>query len=247
MRLHKKISLVTGAGSGIGMAIAHAFLKEGAQVIMNDISKDRLGEAIKWLKDGEPIPFIADVSDSNAANLMTKRIIEKFGKIDILVNVAGIYTHSLVVEMEDETWDRLMSVNLRGVFNCCRAVAKFMMNIGEGSIISISSIGGVSAASIQHAHYSASKAGIIGFNRTLAKELGNYGIRCNVIAPGVIERTPMGDDAKMFVGKNYIENLPLKRWGKPEDIASAAVFLASEESAWITGETLNVNGGAFMP
>lgn len=178
---------------------------------------------------------------------MVAGVVETYGRLDILVNAAGIYTASYVVEMEDGMWDRLLAVNLKGVFNCCRAAAAYMIRQGEGVIINISSIGGVTAASIQHAHYGASKAGIIGFSRTLARELGPCGVRANVIAPGVIEGTPMGEEAKRFVGDAYLKSLPLGRWGRPEDIAWAAVFLTSEESSWITGETLNVNGGAFMP
>ncbi len=250
MRLRDKVSIITGGCGGIGRAIAVRFLEEGSIVVLVDavMSDDKNVVQDILNRYAEKVEFFAaDVSQSVEVNKMADEIFKKFGKIDILVNCAGIYEKQPMMEMSDEDWDKTIKINLNGCFYCSRAVANYMKSQQDGgSIINMSSIGGQTAPSFGHSHYAASKAGMMGFTRAIALELGPYGIRTNNICPGVTIDTPMGNKAAMNVGDEYLKRVPLGRHAVPSDIADGAVYLASDESSCVTGTTLSINGGAFM-
>ena len=241
MKLKNKVAIVTGAAQGIGKGIALALAKEGANVIVTDI-KDTSSFAKELESMGiKSLSIKSDVSNGEEVEKMVKEVVRKFGKIDILVNNAGIYPFVSLIEMKEEDWNKVIDINLKGVFNCTKAVIPEMIKAKSGCIINISSIAGSVIGYSNLVHYSSSKAGIIGFTRSAALELSQYGIRVNAIAPGAIE-TPgakMTDDSL----KQFEQIVPLKRIGKPEDIASVVVFLSSEDSSYITGQCIVVDGG----
>ena len=243
MRLKDKVAVITGAGQGIGKEIALAFAREGAKVVVTDITgkEKEVAEEIKKM-GREAIALRVDVSKMEDTNKMAEEALKAFGRIDILVNNAGIYPFKPFVEMTESDWDKVINVNLKGTFNCTKAVVETMIKQKYGKIINITSIAGTVVGFPQLTHYCASKAGITGFTRALALELAPYGINVNAIAPGPIE-TP----GTMTLGKEAYENfkkvIPIGRWGKPEDIANLAVFLASDESSNITGQVIVSDGG----
>jgi len=243
MKLKDKVAIVTGAGQGIGRAIALTLAREGAKVVVSDIS-DKAREVVKEIEDfgSEALAIKADVWNSKETQKMAKATIEKFGRIDILVNNAGIYPSKSLVEMEEEDWDRVLGVNLKGVFNCTKAVLPKMIEQKRGIIINISSIAGAVVGFSKLAHYSASKAGIIGFTKAAALELAQYGIRMNAIAPGAI-KTPGTEALGEETLKQIEQTVPLKRIGQPQDVADLVVFLASEASSYITGQLIIADGG----
>ncbi len=243
MKLKNKVAIVTGAGQGIGRAIALALAREGAKVVVGDIS-NKEGEVAKEIEGfgSEALAVKADIWNRKETEEMAKAAIDKFGRIDILVNNAGIYPFKSLVEMEEEDWDRVLGVNLKGVFNCTKAVLPQMIQHKSGIIINISSTVGTVVGYPNFAHYAASKAGIIGFTRTAALELAQHGIRVNAIAPGVIE-TPGTKALGEETLKQIEQTIPLKRIGQPQDIANLAVFLATETSSYITGQVIIVDGG----
>ena len=244
MKLKGKVAIVTGSGQGIGKGIALELAREGAKIIISDINQETINKTVDEMKSSgaEVLGVKADVSKAEEINQMVKTVIEKFGRVDVLVNNAGIYPFKLLTEMSGEDWDKVLNVNLKGVFNCTKGVLPEMIKQKGGSIVNIASIAGAVVGYINLAHYSASKGGVLGFTRSAALELSQYGIRVNAIAPGAIE-TPgtkiMGEDAL----KQFSQMIPLKRLGKPEDIGKAVVFLASEDSSYITGQMIVVDGG----
>lgn len=242
MKLKDKVALVTGAGQGIGRGIALALAREGAKVVVSDIT-DKAKEVAKEIESfgSEALAVKADVRNSKETKEMVKTAIDKFGRIDILVNNAGIYPFKSLVDMEEEDWDKVLGVNLKGVFNCTKAVLPKMIEQKSGVIINISSIAGAVVGYSNLAHYSASKAGMVGFTKAAALELAQYGIRVNAIAPGAIE-TP-GTKVLGEALKQVEQTVPLKRVGQPEDIANLVVFLASEASSYITGQLIIADGG----
>jgi 3-oxoacyl-[acyl-carrier protein] reductase len=244
MKLKDKIAIVTGASQGIGKEVALALAKEGANVIVIDINDNvkKVSEEIKSM-GVKSMAVKADVSNRKDIEKMSRDVLKTFGKVDILVNNAGIYPSVSFNEMKEEDWDKVMNVNLKGTFLCTKAVSESMIKKKSGSIINISSI----AAMVGFnglTHYCASKAGILGFTRALALELSKYNIRVNAIAPGAIE-TP---GAKMTDedANNFAQTIPLKRIGTPKDIASVVLFLASEDSSYITGQCIIVDGGYVL-
>ena len=247
MKLKDKVAIVTGAGQGIGRGIALALAKEGAKVVVSDVS-DKTNEVVKEIENlgSVAIAVKTDVSRTEDTEKLAKTTLEKFGKIDILVNNAGIYPFQPLVEMTEQDWDRVLDINLKGVFNCTKAVLPKMIEQKSGAIINIASIAGAVVGYMNLAHYSASKGGILGFTRSSALELAQHGIRVNAIAPGAIltptTKEMMGDD----VVKQMEQSNPLKKVGKPEDIANLVVFLASDESGYITGQCMVVDGGSTI-
>lgn len=243
MKLKGKVAIVTGAAQGIGRGIALALAKEGAKVVVSDVS-DKIADVVREIESlgSEALAAKANVADSKETEGMAKAAIKKFGRIDILVNNAGIYPFKPLVEMKEEDWDRVIGVNLKGVFNCTKAVLPKMIEQKSGNIINISSIAGAVVGYPNLVHYSASKGGMLGFTRAAALELAQYRIRVNAIAPGLIE-TPgtkvVGEEAL----KQITQTIPLKRIGQPGDIANLVVFLASDDSSYITGQLIIADGG----
>ena len=241
--LDGKVALITGATRGIGKGIAEVFAKEGAHVAFTyagsvDKAKaleEELGK-ITTVKS-----YQSDASDYDAAQKLAADVIEDFGKIDILINNAGITRDNLMLRMSKDDWDTIIKVNLDSVFNLTKAVIKPMMKARAGSIINMTSVVGVKGNAGQ-ANYAASKAGVIGFTKSVALELGSRNIRCNAIAPGFIE-TEMTAVLDEKTVQGWRDSIPLKRGGQPEDVANACVFLASDLSSYITGQVLNVDGG----
>jgi 3-oxoacyl-[acyl-carrier protein] reductase len=242
--LKDKTILVTGAARGIGRTIALTFAKYGAKVAFTGRKRDENFESLeKELKDFgiQAKGYVSDASDYEDSQQTVAEIIKDFGKIDVLINNAGITKDNLLLRMSEKDWDDVMNVNLKSVFNLTKAVIKPMMKARKGSIINMSSVVGVGGNAGQ-ANYAASKAGIIGFTKSVAKELGSRNIRCNAIAPGFIA-TEMTKDLPEKVIENWIKEIPLKRVGTPEDVANACLFLASDFSDYITGQVLTVDGG----
>jgi 3-oxoacyl-[acyl-carrier protein] reductase len=241
--LKGKVALITGASRGIGKAIAIKFAKEGADVAFTDIRRDDFMENTE--KELQAFGTKVKAYESNAASFeaseaTVNQIIEEFGKIDILVNNAGITRDNLLMRMSEQEWDMVMNVNLKSVFNLTKQVIRPMMKQRSGSIINISSVVGVFGNAGQ-SNYSASKAGIIGFTKSIAKELGSRNIRSNALAPGFIE-TEMTHVLPEEVRKAFMEAIPLKRMGSPEDVANAALYLGSDLSTYISGQVLSVCG-----
>lgn len=242
--LEGKTALVTGASKGIGRKIAEVFAQQGANVAFTYLSSVEKGEALEkelQLYGTQVKGFRSDASDFQQADALITGIVEEFGALDIVVNNAGITQDGLLMRMTEEQWDQVINVNLKSIFNVSKAASKVMMKKRSGSIINVSSVVGIQGNAGQ-ANYAASKAGIIGFSKSLAKELGSRNIRTNVVAPGFI-RTEMTDvlDPKVVAG--WEANIPLKRAGAPEDVANACLFLASDLSSYVTGQVLPVCGG----
>lgn len=242
--LEKKTALVTGAGKGIGRAIALALAKMGVLVIVNYRgSKEQAEETVQKIREmgQEAEAYPCHVSDFQAVETMMKTIVSKYGRLDILVNNAGITKDGLILKMSEEDFDKVVDTNLKGTFHTIRHASRQMIRQRSGRIINISSVSGVMGNPGQ-ANYAAAKAGIIGLTKTMAKELGSRGITVNAIAPGFIE-TDMTAVLSESVQQNIQAQIPLGHFGKPEDVAAAAAFLASEEAGYITGQVLCVDGG----
>ena len=242
--LETKTALVTGAGKGIGRAIALALAKMGVLVIVNYRgSKEQAEETVQKIREmgQEAEAYPCDVSDFQAVETMMKTIVSKYGRLDILVNNAGITKDGLILKMSEEDFDKVVDTNLKGTFHTIRHASRQMIRQRSGRIINISSVSGVMGNPGQ-ANYAAAKAGIIGLTKTMAKELGSRGITVNAIAPGFIE-TDMTAVLSESVQQNIQAQIPLGHFGKPEDVAAAAAFLASEEAGYITGQVLCVDGG----
>lgn len=239
-----KTALVTGASKGIGRAIAHKFAEEGANVAFTYLSSVEKGEALVKELEEKGIKakgYRSDASDFNAAQELIDGVVTDFGSLDILVNNAGITKDNLLLRIGESDWDDVINVNLKSCFNTVKAATKTMMKQRGGSIINMTSVVGLKGNAGQ-ANYAASKAGILGFTKSVALELGSRGVRSNAIAPGFIE-TEMTDKLDEKTVQGWRDAIPLKRGGSPEDVANACVFLGSDMSAYITGQTIQVDGG----
>ncbi|MDN5292741.1 MAG: 3-oxoacyl-[acyl-carrier protein] reductase [Eubacteriales bacterium] len=246
MFLEEKTAIVTGASRGIGKAIAVALAREGATVVINDLSQEAAEAAAAEIRanNGRAIAMAADVADSAQVETMVTRVMEECGRIDILVNNAGITRDTLLLRMKEEDWDAVLNVNLKGVFNCTKAVSRFMIKQRSGVIVNIASVVAV-MGNIGQANYAAAKAGILGFTKAVARELASRGIRVNAVAPGYIQ-TDMTEKIPEEIKAKLIESIPLGFIGQPEDVAEAVLFLVSPAARYITGQTLHVNGGMVM-
>ena len=247
MTLEGKTALVTGASRGIGKAIALKLAEEGADIaFFYSNNEEKAKETIKELeaKNVKALGLKVDVSNSTEVTEAVKTIEKEFGSVDILVNNAGITRDNLLIRMSEEDWEDVLDINLKGAFLTTKAVARKMMKTRYGKIINISSIVGVKG-NVGQGNYSASKAGVIGFTKSMAQELASRGIRVNAIAPGFIE-TDMTDVLKDEVKTEMLKNIPLGNLGKPEDIANLVVFLASSKADYITGQVINIDGGMVM-
>lgn len=243
MRLENKVAIITGGAGGIGLAAVKRFLEEGAKVAIVDYDKQQ-GEKIE-AELGENVAFFAvDVSKLADVKEMIEQVVDRFGKIDILINNAGITRDATLVKMSEEDFEKVIQINLNGVYYCTQAVAPHMIAQGSGKIISTSSVSGV-YGNFGQTNYAATKAAIIGMTKTWAKELGRKGINVNAVAPG-FTATPMVEKMPEKVLQQMEGITSLQRLGKPEDIANAYLFLASDEASYITGHVLQVDGGIMM-
>ena len=245
--LKDKVAVITGSGRGIGKAIALKLAENGANIVINDIPGSDYADETK--KEIEALGVKAmvvrgDVRSKDDVENLINTTVETFGKIDILVNNAGITKDGLMIRMSEEDWDTVLDINLKGAFNCIKAAARPMMKQRSGSIINIASVVGVMGNAGQ-ANYTASKAGLIGLTKTVAKEFSSRNIRANAVAPGFIE-SHMTDMLTDEVKAKYFDAIPLSRFGKTEDVAKAVLFLASDLSSYVTGQTINVDGGLVM-
>jgi 3-oxoacyl-[acyl-carrier protein] reductase len=239
--------VITGGSRGIGKGIALRFAAEGANIALTNIIDDEeFADAVKEIAalGVKARGYVSDASVYTDAENVIDEIVKDFGRVDILVNNAGITRDTLLMRMTEEQWDQVLTVNLKSVFNLTKAAIKPMMKQKQGSIINMSSVVGVSGNAGQ-SNYSASKAGILGFTKSVAKELGSRSVRCNAIAPGFI-LTEMTGRLPEEVKSDWISKIPLRRGGLPEDVANVALFLASDLSSYVTGQTINVCGGMLM-
>ena len=258
MRLKDKVAIVTGGAYGLGNAYATGYANEGAKVVIADINFEAAKAAEDALrkKGKEALAVEVDVSSVEGTQQMAKRTVERFGGIDILVNNAAVFGRVKVskgvpfYELSLDEWDRVMAVNVKGVFLCCRAVFPYMKEQGKGKIINITSgqfhTGGGGAGVIKYAHYIASKGAVIGLSRALARELGEYNINVNCIAPGSVLTEDASDQAGLKHRGAATAGRAIKRIEYPDDVVGTAIFLASSDSDFITGQTIGVNGGALM-
>lgn len=247
MLLDGKTALVTGASRGIGRAIALRLAAEGARVAINYAGNVKAAEEVKAAIEaagGTAILCRADVADSAAVEAMVADVAKEFGAIDILVNNAGITRDTLLMRMKDEDFAKVLDTNLKGVFYCTKAVAKLMMKKRAGRIVNMASVVGL-VGNAGQTNYAAAKAGVIGFSKSAAKELASRGITVNAVAPGFIG-TDMTADLPESVKEKALSDIPLGRAGKPEDVANAVLFLASDQASYITGQVVHVDGGMVM-
>lgn len=247
--LSQKTAIITGGTRGIGKAIAKSFLLEGASCILIGTSEEAgqrvIEEFQEACKEGSRVSFYAlDVANFSQVENVFHQIMEKFGPIDILVNNAGITRDNLLMRISEEDWDKVLDTNLKSIYNACRAVVRPMMKARKGKIINITSVVGLIGNAGQ-TNYAASKAGMIGFTKSLAKEIGSRNICVNCIAPGFI-KSAMTENLPEALQKDYLKQIPMQRFGNPEDVANAAVFLASPLSDYITGQVITVDGGMVM-
>ena len=246
--MERKVALITGGSRGIGKAIAKKFAKEGYDIVINYVSESaELGKVKEEMIENRNVDILfvkADVTNYNGCEEMIKEVINKFGRIDVLVNNAGITKDGLLMRMKEEDFDKVIEVNLKGTFNVTKNVIPYMMKQRSGKIVNISSVVGIGGNAGQ-ANYAASKAGIIGFTKSVAKELASRNILANCVAPGFI-KTDMTDVLSDAVKENINKQIPLNKMGEADEVANALYFLASEENTYITGQVLNVDGGMIM-
>jgi 3-oxoacyl-[acyl-carrier protein] reductase len=241
-----RVAIITGGTRGIGRAIVRALAAEGAQIVLTGRDGGRVEEAVREVEAGgfPALGVVADIGRGEDVQRLVRASQERFGRIDVLVNNAGMTRDGLLIRMKDADWDEVLSVNLRGAFQAMRAVARVMAKQRSGRIINIASASGVMGTAGQ-ANYSAAKAGLIGLTKSAARELAHWGILVNAVAPGLIETdmtVGLGDEIRA----SYIAQVPLKRIGTPEEVAEVVRFLASDGAAYITGQVIHVNGGLYM-
>jgi 3-oxoacyl-[acyl-carrier protein] reductase len=245
--LDNKVSIVTGAARGLGRAIAVELARRGSDVVVCDVNLEGLKTVAQGVQSlgRRSLPLKVDVSRASDASRMVDCVMKDFGRIDVLVNNAGICQVITIEEMTEEDWDRVMAVNLKGVFLCSKAVMGIMKKQRSGRIVSMGSIAGKVGGIVTGANYSVSKAGVICFTKALAREMAPYGVTVNAVAPGIIE-TDMTQGITKGDFSDYLRTIPLGAIGSPEDVAYAVAFLVSDEARYITGEILDVNGGQLM-
>ena len=246
MDLKGKVAIVTGGAQGIGKSIATRLAQAGANLVIADVMEEVAKSTAQEIsqKGNEAISIKVDVSSLSSVEEMVKKTLDKFGRIDILVNNAGITRDGLVMRMKEEDWDLVLDINLKGAFNCIKTVSPIMMKQKSGKIVNIASIVGI-IGNIGQANYSASKAGLIALTKTCARELASRRINVNAVAPGFIQ-TSMTERLPLQVREKLSSQIPFGEIGKPEDVASAVLFLVSEEASYITGEVIRVDGGMAM-
>ena len=246
MQLRDQVAVITGGARGIGREIAMLLAKEGADCALFDVNEQLVNQTAQELQalGRRAVGLVVDVTNAQAVDDAISKILDKLGRVDILVNNAGITQDGLLIRMDETQWDRVLDINLKGTFLCTRAVGKVMLKARRGRIVSIASVVGIMGNAGQ-ANYAASKAGIIGLTKTVAKELGSRGITCNAVAPGFI-KTEMTDRLPDDVKKRLFEAIPTGKFGEAIDVAQAVLFLVSDAARYITGHVLVVDGGLAM-
>ena len=246
MLLKDKVALVTGAARGLGKAIALGLAREGARVVISDVNLEGAQRTAKEIESlgRQTLVFKTDVSKTKEVNEMVDKILDKLGRIDILINNAGITADALLIRMKEADWDRVIEINLKGAFNCLKAVAKPMFKARSGKVVNVASVIGL-IGNVGQANYAASKAGIIGLTKSSARELAPRGINVNAIAPGFI-KTPMTERLAAAAKEEMRKRIPLGRFGAPEDVARVVLFLVSDSAGYVTGQVINVDGGMAM-
>ncbi|HTT37569.1 MAG TPA: 3-oxoacyl-ACP reductase FabG [Burkholderiales bacterium] len=246
MRLAGKVSIITGAGRGIGQATALKFGREGALVVVCDLDQDSVDQTVSAVRSagGEAVGFLVDVTSADSIRAMVEGVVQRYGRIDVLVNNAGIVQDAQLIKMTDEQFDRVLEVNLKGTYNCTKAVAAIMVDQKSGVILNASSIVGV-YGNFGQTNYAASKFAVIGMVKTWARELGRKGVRANAVCPGFVETTILNTIPERVL-QALRERVPLGRLAKPEEIANTYAFLASDEASYINGAVIEVSGGATL-
>jgi 3-oxoacyl-[acyl-carrier protein] reductase len=246
-RLDGRVAIVTGAGQGIGQGVALCLARAGAHVVVSDTAQDRIAQTVAEIQalGSQALGIQANVTQANEVDRLMQDTLSRFGKIDILVNNAGVVVVKSITNQTEADWDKVLNVNLKGVFLCCHRVVQEMIKQQCGAIVNIASIAAFHYT-VPHVPYAASKAGVVALTRDLAYEVARHGVRVNAIAPGPIETPMMGSALTSQQKEGYAKQVPLGRLGQPHDIGNAAVFLASDEASFITGTTLPVSGGTDL-
>ena len=242
MKLLDKVAIITGAAQGIGKAIAETFAQEGAKVVVNDIKEDEVKQVAENIRG---LSSTADVTKEDAVESMVRQTVDHFGTIDILVNNAGILFPTKIDEITKEEWNRVLDVNLNGVFLCTKAVLGIMKEKGFGRIVNISSSAGKSVSTVGGAHYTTSKAAMLGFTRAVAKEVAPFGITVNAVCPGLIDTEMVRLECSPERIADYVKNFPISRMGTPEEVAKLVLFLVTDAD-YITGASIDISGGDLM-
>jgi 3-oxoacyl-[acyl-carrier protein] reductase len=246
MRLKDKVAIITGSARGIGQATAVKFAAEGARVVVCDLDRKAVDEVVAQItaSGGQAVGFTLNVTDKASIAAMVKGVTEKYGRVDVLVNNAGIVDDAMLRKMTDDQFERVIDINLKGTYNCARAVVDIMIAQGAGVILNASSVVGI-YGNFGQTNYAASKFGVIGMAKTWARELGRKGIRANAVCPGFVETTIL-KSIPQKVMQAMIDRVPLGRLAKPEEIANTYAFLASDEASYINGAVIEVSGGATV-
>jgi len=247
-KLKGKVAIVTGAAQGMGEAVAKLFAQEGAKVVVNDLSEQKAKKVVEEIKSGggEALAIKADVTDSEGIFRMAEETVARFGTIHILINNAGILRSTKTEEISEEEWDLVINVNLKGTFLCSKVVLPIMKKNRYGRIVNFSSSAGRSVSTLGGVHYTAAKAGVLGFTRQLAKEVASFGINVNSVCPGLIDTEMVRNNCSPEKLRDYERSFPISRLGRPEEVADLVLFLVSDESSYITGASLDINGGDLM-